>query len=684
MKADDLTSFSSSAMSDELFQRLFRKHSSIMLLIDPATGRIIDANRAAADFYGYSESELRSMLISQINIQPADETRKEMQQAMDEKRNYFLFQHRLANGEVRHVEIHSSAIETRNGSLLFSIVFDITKRRVAEESLRMASLVYQNSSEGMSVVDKHGTVITVNPAFTEITGYAPHDIIGRNIGILQSGTEDPETYADMTVAVHVTGKWQGELWTRRKNGENFLRHLSISTVYDDDGNMVCRVSQFSDITRRKESDELIWRQANFDALTGLPNRSMFHDRLEQAIKKAQRNNSGVALLFLDLDYFKEVNDTLGHGMGDKLLQAAARRLQQSVRESDTVARLGGDEFTIIVGEVGNVHDVERAVHAILNIMSQPFDIGAEPIYISASVGITFYPEDGEEIDTLLKNADQAMYAAKDQGRNRFSFFTSAMQEAAQVRKRLLHDLRIALTKDQFRLFYQPIVELKTGAIHKAEALIRWQHPQRGVISPAAFIPIAEQTGLINDLGDWVFRQAARDTARWCEASGRSFQVSVNVSPVQFQSAGIDHHAWLEHLQDLNLTGQNIVVEITESILMDGCAEVTNQLLKFRDAGMQVALDDFGTGYSSLAYLKKFDIDFIKIDRAFVQNLAPGSDDHALCEAIIVMAHKLGMKVVAEGVETDIQRDLLAASGCDYAQGYLFSKPVPAEEFEKLL
>ncbi|NEX63754.1 EAL domain-containing protein [Noviherbaspirillum sp. 17J57-3] len=684
MKADEPISFSSSVGSDELFQRLFRRHGSIMLLIDPASERIIDANRAAAAFYGYREDELRNMPITRINTHSPEEIRSEMQQAVEEKRNYFFFHHRLADGQVRNVEVHSSTIESRMGTLLFSIVFDVTKRRQAEEAQRMASLVYQNSHEAMSVVDKRGLVVTVNPAFSEITGYAPQDIIGRDIAILGSDREDPQTFNDMMASVLATGKWQGELWTRRRDGEKFLRSLSINTVHGDDGGIVCRVSQFSDITRRKESDALIWRQANFDALTGLPNRSMFHDRLEQALKKAQRNDAGVALLFLDLDGFKEVNDTLGHGMGDRVLQAAARRLQQCVRETDTVARLGGDEFSVIIGDVANVHDVERAVHAILHIMCQPFDIGAEPIYLSASVGITFYPDDGEEGATLLKNADQAMYAAKEQGRNRFSFFMSSMQDAAQARKRLVNDLRVALAENQFCLHYQPIVELRTGAIHKAEALVRWQHPRHGLVSPAAFIPIAEQTGLIAELGDWVFRQAARDAARWYRAGKRDFQVSVNVSPLQFQSGGIDHHAWLRHLQGLGIAGQNIVVEITESILMDKGAEVTESLLRFRDAGMQVALDDFGTGYSSLAYLKKFDIDYIKIDRAFVQNLAPGSDDLALCEAIIVMTHKLGMKVIAEGVETEMQRDLLAASGCDYAQGYLFSRPVCAEDFDKLL
>ena len=669
---------------EDLFRKLFRKHSSIMLLIDPVNGVIADANLAAAAYYGYDEGALRGMHISRINIQPEEEIREEMQRALHEQRNYFNFRHRLAGGDVRMVEVHSSAIEFKGRPLLFSIVFDITERKQAEDSLRLASMVYQNSSEAMSVVDANGTVININPAFTEITGYTPEDVIGKSIRLLNSSREIPESYTSLRSALDTCGRWQGELWARRKDGSDFLRWLSINTIYNEDGSVKCRVGLFSDITQKRETDELIWRQANFDSLTGLPNRSMFHDRLGQAIKKAQRSRQQFALLFLDLDFFKEVNDTLGHGMGDRLLQEAARRVCACVRDSDTVARLGGDEFTVIVGELGETGSIERAVHCILQTLAEPFQLGTEQVYISASIGITYFPDDGTEVDTLLKNADQAMYAAKAQGRNRYSYFTASMQQAAQARKRLVSDLRTALNEKQFRVYYQPIVDLASGEVRKAEALIRWMHPVRGPVSPAEFIPVAEETGMIVDLGEWTFREAARQAAAWRAAFHPSFQVSVNVSPVQFHNDGIDMKAWLDFLGALQLPGQSVAVEITEGLLMDASASVTEQLLKFRDNGVQVALDDFGTGYSSLAYLKKFDIDYIKIDQAFVRNLAPGSDDLALCEAIIVMAHKLGIKVIAEGVETEEQRLLLQQSRCDYGQGYLFSRPVDAEAFERFL
>jgi diguanylate cyclase (GGDEF)-like protein/PAS domain S-box-containing protein len=673
-----------SGASEEQFQRLFRKHSAIMLLIDPATGEIVDANRAAATFYGYAEDVLRTMRITQINTLPPEEIRAEMQRAMQEKRNYFVFRHRRADGEIRIVEIHSSAIDVQERTLLFSIVFDITERRQAEESLRLASLVYESSSEAMTIVDANRNVVTVNPAFTEITGYTAEEVIGRSIDLLGSEEEDPDRIRAMREELDATGRWIGEVWARRKNGERFLRWLSISTIYNEDGTAKLQLGLFSDITKKKAADELIWRQAHFDALTGLPNRTMFHDRLVQAIKKASRNGTHVGLLFLDLDFFKEVNDTLGHGMGDKLLLLAARRLQQCVRGADTVVRLGGDEFIVIVDELSVPTDIERVVQSILHELAEPFELGGEQVFISASAGVTFYPEDGTEPDVLLKNADQAMYAAKSQGRNRYSYFTQSMQEAAQARKRLVSDLRTALAERQFCLHYQPVVDLATGAIRKVEALVRWRHPVRGLIGPMEFIPVAEQTGLIVDIGDWVFRSAARQLAAWRNAFGIDLQISVNVSPVQFQSEGIRHAEWLQLLQELGLRGQSIVVEITEGLLMDARPEITGQLLTFRDNGMQVSIDDFGTGYSSLSYLRKFDIDVLKIDRSFVSNLARGSDDMALCEAIIVMAHKLGIKVVAEGVETEEQRCLLADSGCDYGQGYLFSRPIDAEDVEGLL
>ena len=558
---------------------------------------------------------------------------------------------------------------------------DITERKQAEESMQLASLVYDNSSEAMMVLDgPTGNIITINPAFTELTQYTPEEIIGQYAGILSTDSEHSSLYTNLRKGMKIEGQWRGETWCRRKNGEDFIVWLMMNTIFDSEGKPYRRVALFSDITDKKQSEEIIWNQANFDQLTQLPNRRMFLDHLAQEIKKSTRTGRPIALLFLDLDLFKEVNDSLGHDMGDKLLKETAVRLRQCVRDTDTVARLGGDEFTVILSDFDSTENVERVAETILRKLTEPFQLGADTAYISTSIGITLYPNDALDIDTLLKNADQAMYAAKNLGRNRFNYFTASMQEAARNRMQMIKDLRCAISEAQFILHYQPIVDLRSNTVTKAEALIRWLHPTRGLVPPDNFISLAEDTGMIIDIGNWVFREAMLQVARWREQYQLDLQISVNKSPVQFRDENNDLSQWFAHLQQLGLSGNSINVEITEGLLLDANNAVHEKLLAFRDAGVQVALDDFGTGYSSLAYLKRFDIDYLKIDKSFVRNLHSEAEEFALCEAIIVMAHKLGIKVVAEGVETQEQRDLLAAAGCDYAQGYLFSRPLPADDF----
>lgn len=568
---------------------------------------------------------------------------------------------------------------------LIGIGRNITERKRLEEERRLAALVYQHTAEGMLVTDADYHIIAINPACARITGYELQEVLGKSPNIFNSGRQDQYFYDSMWEAINGAGYWHGEMWDRRKNGEIYAKSITINQLLGDDDSLHGYVVLFSDITEKKQSEELIWKQANFDMLTGLPNRRMFRDRLAQEIKKERRAGLSLALLFIDLDHFKEVNDTHGHLVGDDLLIEVARRIRECTRDSDTVARLGGDEFTVILTQLEDSKFAEVVAQKIINCMAEPFVLGEDVVYVSASIGITLYPDDAIEVEQLLKNADQAMYAAKNMGRSRFSYFTYTLQLAVQNRVRLIHDLRMALAAGQFRVYFQPIVHLATGRIHKAEALLRWDHPERGMIGPAEFIPLAEESGLIIEIGDWVFREATRWLNRWHGIVPHGFQISVNASPVQFRTEGnIPHDTWSDHLNRLGIPGTAVIIEITEGLLLDADPDIVNRLLRFRDAGIQVAIDDFGTGYSSLAYLKKFDIDYLKIDQSFVRMLGTDNNDRALCEAIIVMAHKLGLGVIAEGVETEEERQWLIDAGCDSMQGFLISEPVTPERFELLL
>jgi diguanylate cyclase (GGDEF)-like protein/PAS domain S-box-containing protein len=594
----------------------------------------------------------------------------------------------------RRIWVHSvGESKWQDGRLVsrISVIQNITERKQARAVLldteNRWKLALESTGDG--VWDWHipSGVEFYSRRLVEMYGYDETEIRNnpRELDDRTHPDDVPQMEADRKAHFDgLTPTYLNEHRIRCKDGSwKWVLSRGMVISRDARGRPLRMLGTHTDITERKNAEALIRQQAFFDTLTGLPNRRMFRDRLEQEVKKCKRDGQQIAILFIDLDHFKEVNDTLGHDIGDQLLVEAARRLKACVRESDTVARMGGDEFTVILTEISHPDHIEPILQKILLSMGQTFRLGTEQVFVSASIGVTIYPLDATEIEDLFKNADQALYVAKGDGRNRFSFFTPALQQAAQMRVRLANDLRTALSDAQFRVVFQPIVELATGHIHKAEALIRWHHPKRGLVSPATFIPVAESSGLIVDIGEWVFLQAAQQVSRWRKSLHAGFQISVNRSPVQFHNDHSGQASWGLQLQAMGLPGDSLVVEITEGLLLDTSAVVGDQLLELSDAGIQVSLDDFGTGYSSLAYLQKFDIDFIKIDQSFVRHLIADSTDFALCKAIIVMAHELGMQVVAEGVETQLQRDLLLAAGCDYGQGYFFSRPVSAEEFEAM-
>jgi diguanylate cyclase (GGDEF)-like protein len=436
------------------------------------------------------------------------------------------------------------------------------------------------------------------------------------------------------------------------------------------------------LAEKKLLKETLWRQANYDSLTELPNRRLFYEVLKWEIEKSRASGTMLAVLYIDLGHLKEVNNILGYQSGDQLLAEAAYRLTGGIRESDAVARLSGDEFSLILPGLASNH-IERVANDLLEALRKPYSLGNETVYLSASIGISICPVDGDDAENLLSFAGHAANLSKEEGGNVYNFYSRTNQEAGRNRLRMTRELYGAWSGKQFRIYFQPVADLETGEVLKAEALLRWHHPERGVIYPSDFIPLAEETGLIHDIGDWVFEESLKFGQRWSELAGRVFKVSVNVSPVQLRKKERIEQ-WIRHFRADGASGQNIIVEITEGGLIDDNPNVDKLLIGFRDAGIEVALDDFGTGYASLSYLKKFHVDYLKIDRSFIRNVTTDSNDLALSEAIIMMAHKLGMKVVAEGIETQGQLSLMQKTGCDYGQGYLFSQAVLPSDFEKLL
>jgi diguanylate cyclase (GGDEF)-like protein/PAS domain S-box-containing protein len=575
-------------------------------------------------------------------------------------------------------------------SRVFGACSDITRAREAEEAMERASLVFAHSSDAIAISDAAGRIIMVNPGFTRMRGYGSDEIIGLTADVYNAGIEREGGHEALRSEARATGHSKGEVWSRHKDGHLIAEQRSVTAVKVADGAVRHYIEIASDITRAKKDEELLWRQANYDSLTGLPNRHLFLDRLRQAIRNTHRGeHPAFSLLYIDLDQFKEVNDTLGHSVGDQLLREAAQRLLRHTRDTDTVSRIGGDEFTVLLVDM---HDqgneapqvIERVAHEIIAAMSQPFHLEGETLHLSASIGITHFPGDAGDADSLLKHADQAMYAAKQLGRNRFAYFSPAMQARAQERRRTSEELRQAIGRGELQVHYQPIVELETGKIVKAEALLRWQHPERGWISPVEFIPLAEETGLIFEIGEWVFRTAVTDSARWILEQGRQIQVGVNVSPLQISKGAASFARCMDFLETHALPRHSIVVEITEGSLLQHDRTVEDRLRELGERGLALALDDFGTGYSSLSYLQQYRFEFLKIDRAFVGNMKTGSRQLALCKTIIAMAHTLDMRVISEGIADADAAELLRHAGCDYGQGFFFHQPMPAEAFEALL
>jgi diguanylate cyclase (GGDEF)-like protein/PAS domain S-box-containing protein len=681
------------AMRDEMRKRAAVESRQRLLLeaagegifgID-SDGRISFINPAGARFLGYEPEELLGRRLTDTGAgDPAVCSANNPIAQRDDMRDRGAEETILCrrDGSVFDAEYTRTQLiahdQYRGAVVIFS---DISARKSAEQSLMLAESVFQNITEGIIVADAQGRILRVNRALCAMVGFEEDELIGQADPPYQSGEHPPVFFQQLWDSLIHDGGWEGEIWNKRKNGRIFPTWQTIVAIRDKEGQPVQYVSVARDITDQRRSERRIHRLAYFDNLTGLPNRELFFDRFEHAIQRANRQGSSIALLFLDLDRFKNVNDSLGHPVGDELLKSVASRLKFLVRAEDTVARLGGDEFTVLLESVSRSEDVTRVAQKVVEDLSRPFQIGDHHLHIGASVGISQYPDDGTDATTLVKHADAAMYQAKAAGRNNFKFFNAAMSSRNSEQMAMEGHLHRAVHNDEFVLYYQPQFA-GDGRIVGVEALIRWQHPVMGLVPPNKFIPIAEETGLIVPIGAWVLLTACQQMRQWHSEGGPAIRVSVNLAGPQIMRGNIVQTV-SDALETTGLDAEFLELEVTETFVMDHVEQSVGTLARLRELGVQLAIDDFGTGHSSLATLKRLPADTLKIDRAFVRDIPKDKNDMAIARAILAMGKELDLKTVAEGVETREQQAFLDAEGCDYFQGFLFSRPLPADTVQLL-
>lgn len=790
--------------SEMRYRQMFENNPAVKLIINPESGEIVDANRAACLFYGYTKDEITNKQVWDLNVMSPEEVRYEMARATSQRRNFFRFQHRTSHGEVRDVEVHSGPVHLHGQTLLYSIITDVTDSKRAEEALRESESKYRSifdfAKVGIYQADREGRILTANESLARILGYdSVNELLGKNlaediyydrnqresilaewdsgestdfeviwrrkddspiwvqlnahpvsgrlggtvyyegfvhdisarkvaedvlrtqsaafkasmdgIAILNEqgeftymneahsdlygydGTaemigkpwkmlyEDREFHrfsTEIMPRLWSSGHWRGEATGRRRNGTTFPQEVSLTAL--EGGGLVCVVR---DTTERNVAEEQIRHLAYHDILTSLPNRLLFKDRLTVALSRAQRENSKLALLYLDLDHFKKINDSLGHNVGDHLLQAVASRIKECIRDSDTVARLGGDEFTVLVPVLSNAEDAALIASKIIHAVRNPYVIDGRDLFITTSIGISYFPEDGSDAETILKHADTAMYQAKENGRNTYQLFNARINAHAMERLALENGLRKGIDREEFKVYYQGIFDLKTGRIVGMEGLARWHHPELGVVPPVDFIPLAESLRLMGEIGQQLMRAALQQLRKWRDMGFTDLTLAINLSVSQLQQEDLVEMT-SRLIKECGVPCENVELEITESTAMENPEVTTRSLRELKKAGVRVALDDFGTGHSSLSYLKKFPIDTLKIDQSFVRDCTRDSATGAIVTAIIAMAKSLRLKIVAEGVEEEEQRKFLLSRGCPIMQGFLFNRPIPADQFEELL
>jgi diguanylate cyclase (GGDEF)-like protein/PAS domain S-box-containing protein len=650
-------------------------------------GRIVYANAAMSRIFGYSNEEFLALPSYLVLVYPGEQKRiqlrHEFRLAGKAVETRYETLGVAKDGRLLNIELAAIAQKTAGEPRVTIVLLDITSRKQAQSHLMLFQQVFEHTSEAILIADANWVVIEANQGFVDITGYSREEVIGHTTEFLQSGRHEETFFVEMWRTLQETGQWVGEIWHRRKNGEIYPDWMSINSIRDGQGQIQNYVAVFSDISQRKQSEAQLVYMASHDVLTGLPNRTLLQERIAQALLRAQRDRSGVALLFIDLDRFKNINDTMGHHVGDLLLQEAANRLRDCLRETDTIARQGGDEFVVLIEQFSDEQFLSSIARKVMQSLQRPFFLQEQEIYISASIGISVYPQDGGDFGALLKNADVAMYRAKDAGKNTFQFYSAESNVHSLERLALENSLRRALERNEFCLYYQPKVDLASERIIGAEALLRWQHPELGLIPPIQFISLAEETGLIIPIGAWVLDEACRQGQAWLRAGLPKIRISVNLSARQFSNEDIAQTI-AEALASNNLPADSLELEITESMLMQHTGRTNEILQHFRRMGMHVSIDDFGTGHSSLGYLKRFPVNTLKIDRSFIRDVPEDQDDAVITQTIIAMAHSLKLQVVAEGVESHAQLEFLKMLKCDQIQGYIFSKPLPAPEFARLL
>jgi diguanylate cyclase (GGDEF)-like protein/PAS domain S-box-containing protein len=643
--------------------------------------RVVSANRSFEQMFGYRDGELTGASTA-IFFPTPDEYERFAQD----------YHPRIARGEDVS---HERQWRRKDGSLLWCMLSgsaidpqhpdqgtiwvnaDISGRRLAEEKLRLSATVLEHIADGVAVFALDGTIVTINPAFTQITGYTEFEATGHHIVLTRSSRHDDDFYRALWRDLDDYGFWRGEIWNTRKNGEDYLEWLTVSAVRDDQGRVTHYVGVFSDITKVKESQEKLDHLAHHDPLTALPNRLLFHDRLQHALARAGRDGEQLAVMFIDLDRFKNVNDTLGHHIGDELLKQVALALSERLRPGDTLARLGGDEFIVLLENVDGAYGAGLVAAQLMSMFEQPFLVCGYELFVTGSVGISLFPQDGADLNMLVRNADVAMYQAKARGRNGYQFYAASMSVDGGERLRLETLLRRAIEKDEIYLAYQPQVEIDTRRLIGVEALVRWHNPELGEVAPARFIPLAEDTGFINQLGEWVLAEACRQMVRWQQQGLQVPKIAVNLSLRQFERGGIAGMV-ADVLRETGLEPGRLQLEVTESVIMH-----TGDALVFINdlhaIGVGLAIDDFGTGYSSLAYLKQLPVQTLKIDRSFIKDISTDANDEAIAIAIIQLGKSLNLSVIAEGVENEEQAAFLLRHGCNRAQGYLYSRPATPDQ-----